>query len=211
MPETGTKKEMTMTPNIFQRVISVMRDLQYIEKGDLKVNGQYTFVSHDAVSAKVHPLLVKHGIAVIPTVQETKQEHNRTEVKLAVSFVNIDAPADAFTVQYPGYGIDNGDKGPGKAISYAFKYALLKTFCLQTGDDPDNTADASYEPPRCLEFDSVISPLNLSEKDKAKMKKFLAFCSQAMKKHVEEIKKEACQRPEDFMRRFQTWEPEKKH
>lgn len=209
MQEKESKTPATL--NIFQRVLAVMKELQYIEKGDLKVNGQYTFVSHDVVSAKVHPLLVKHGIAVIPTVQEIKQEHNRTEVKLAIAFINADSPQDSFTVQYPGYGIDSGDKGPGKAISYAFKYALLKTFCLQTGDDPDNTAEATYEPPRCMEFDAMLMPLNLTEKDKAKMKKFLAFCSQAMRKHVEEIKAEAILRPDDFIKRFQVWEPEKKN
>lgn len=30
------------------------------------------------------------------------------------------------------------DKGPGKAISYAVKYAYLKAFALETGDDPDH-------------------------------------------------------------------------
>lgn len=202
--------QMTTQLNVFQRILAVMSELHYIEKGDVKVNGQYTFVSHDAVSARVQPFLVKHGIAVIPSIEEVTQEHNRTQVKLAVAFINIDRPEDQFVVRYVGYGIDNGDKGPGKAISYAFKYALLKTFCLQTGDDPDNNADASYEPPKCLEFDSEMEAFNLSDKEKTKIKKFLAFCSQALKKHVEDIKREAVLRPEDFINRLRTWEPEKK-
>ena len=45
-----------------------------------------------------------------------------------------------------GYGIDNGEKGPGKAVSYAVKYALLKTFCLETGDDPDRDAGTEHVP-----------------------------------------------------------------
>ncbi len=59
---------------------------------------------------------------------------------LNVKFVNVENRSETIELNYPGYGVDNGDKGPGKAISYAFKYALLKTFCLETGDDPDNDA-----------------------------------------------------------------------
>lgn len=210
MQENEVKQKTMTIPNVFQRVHAIMTDLSYIQKGDSKVNGQYTFASHDDVSAKVHPLLVKHRVLAVPSVERATQEHNRTNIDLSVTFINIDNPSDNFAVKYPGYGIDTGDKGPGKAISYAFKYALLKTLCLQTGDDPDNTANSVYEPPKCLEFDSLMAPLNLSDKEKMKMKRFLTFCSQAMNKHVEEIKKEAVQRPEDFIRRFQVWEPEKK-
>jgi len=192
--------------NIFQRILMVMAELKYIGKGSNKVNGQYTFVSHDAVSAKVHPLLVKHGIAVVPTIEEVSQDHNRTMVKLCVTFINPDNPQDSFSTRYIGYGIDNGDKGPGKAISYAYKYALLKTFCLETGDDPDNDAFSCYEPPKCLEFDSIL-PTDMKDKDKNKLKKFLAYCSQILRKHVEDIKREAVARPEDFLKRFNEWTP----
>ena len=87
-------------PNIFQRIIGIMSELKQIYKGKLKVNGQYTFVSHDAVAAEIHPLLVKYGIVVIPTVEEMAQDNNRTMVKLAVSFVNPDMPKDNFMVKY---------------------------------------------------------------------------------------------------------------
>jgi hypothetical protein len=204
-----TPQPQRIVPNIFQRILGIMSELKHIAKGDLKVNGQYTFVSHDAVAAKVHPLLVKYGVAVIPTVEEMTQDHNRTTVKLAISFVNSDCPSDYFISRYLGYGIDNGDKGPGKAISYAYKYGLLKTFCLETGDDPDNDATAAYEPPKCLEFDSIL-PNDMNDKDKSKLKKFLAFSSQVLKLHVEDVKREAVKRPEDFLKRFNDWNPNKK-
>lgn len=188
--------------NLFQRILGVMSDLSHISKGDLKVNGQYTFVSHDAVAAKVHPMLVKHGICVVPTVLDYTQDANRTSVKLSVNFINADDPQEVFNVQYFGYGIDNGDKGPGKAISYAFKYALLKTFCLETGDDPDQDANARYETPPCPEFDKVI----LAEvKEKAKMKKFLDFISKSSNIHVEDIKRAALKKPEEFLNKFCDW------
>lgn len=184
-----------------------MGELDYIQKGSNKVNGQYTFVSHDAVTAKVHPLLVKYRIVVVPTVEEVKQDHNRTEVKLAVSFINGDDPKDSFTVRFPGYGIDSGDKGPGKAVSYAYKYALLKVFSLETGDDPDNDAASCYEPPKCLEFDALLH--QMSEEAKTKLPKFLAYSSHALRKHVEEVKREAMNRPQDFLAALSNFQPRK--
>lgn len=181
-----------------------MSELTYVAKGDKTVNGQYRFVSHDQVTSKVHPLLVKHGITVIPSVEEIVQDNNRTAVKLSICFINADCPSDNFNIRYAGYGIDNGDKGPGKAISYAYKYALLKTFCLETGDDPDNDANAFYEPPKCLEFESIL-PTDMTEKDKARLNKFLAHSSQSLKQHVEDVKREAVTRPDDFLAAFRNW------
>ena len=197
-----------------------MSELHYVAKGDKTVNGQYRFVSHDQVVAKVQKMLVKYRVTTIPTVHEITQDGNRTIVKLNVTFVNADYPGDNFTVQFPGYGIDGGgvtkdgrpipvgDKGPGKAVSYAYKYALLKQFNLETGDDPDNDAEASYEPPKCQEFDSIL-PADLTEKDKAKLNKFLAYSSQVLQKHVEDVKREALKRPEDFLKKFKNWNPKK--
>lgn len=195
-------------PNIYQRIQGVMHELHYIEKGDKTVNGQYRFVSHDQVTAKVHPLLVKYGIVIVPTVEEMTQENNRTRVKLGVIFTNCDCPTDRFGVYFYGYGVDNGDKGPGKAISYAYKYALLKTFCLETGEDPDNDADATYEPAKCLDFDLKIAG-ELTEKEVPKLVKFLDYSAKAMNKHVEDVKREALNRMPEFLTAFRNWKPKK--
>lgn len=131
--------------NIHQKILAIMAEVDYIQKGDKKVNNQYKFVGHDQVSAVFHKKFVEHGIISIPTVIEISQDGNRTQIMLNVKFINVDNPQDVLSVDFPGYGVDGGDKGPGKAISYAYKYALLKTFCLETGDDPDNDANAKHE------------------------------------------------------------------
>lgn len=186
----------------------VMSDLKYVAKEDKFVNGQYRFVSHDAVAAKVHPLLVKHGITVVPTVPEMRQDGNRTVARVLVSFVNVDVPTDAVTTEWWGYGVDTGDKGPGKAVSYAYKYALLKTLCLETGDDPDQDAKATYEPQKCLEFEGKL-PKDMSEKDAQRMELYLKECAKAMNVHVEDVKREALKRMDEFMAAFDKWKPKK--
>ena len=127
----------TKTLNIYQRIQAVMRDVPYIKKEDKKVNNQYTFVSHDAVTAKVRPALIEHGIVVITDDMVVSQNGNRCEVLATYNFVNVDNPDEFVRVKSVGYGVDNQDKGPGKAMSYAFKYALLKAFALETGDDAE--------------------------------------------------------------------------
>lgn len=131
--------------NIHQRLHSAMEDLKYIQKSDKKVNDKYRFASHDSVAAAIHKQLVKHRMTALPVKCDSKQDGNRTEIKLTVRFTNIDLPTDFVDVEIPGAGLDPADKGAGKAISYAFKYAMLKSFCLETGDDPDNDQTSVHE------------------------------------------------------------------
>lgn len=191
-------------PNIFQRVLNIMAELDYIQKGDKTVNGQYRFVSHDQVSEKIHHLLVKHKVLPLPSVKEISQDNNRTIVKLTVTFINADVPSDCFTVEFPGYGIDSGDKGPGKAVSYAYKYAILKTFNIATGEDPDKDANARYEAKKCLEFDLQI-PADFTKKDRQKLNEFLLLSSHTMQKDIEDVKREALKKMPEFLAAFKNW------
>lgn len=129
--------------NIHQRLAAVMAQVSYIQK-EQKKGMNYTIVSHDAVTAKVRPALLEHGIVYYPVRCEHQHNGNRAECAMTVRFVNIDQPSDFFDVPTFGYGIDPQDKGPGKAMSYAVKYALLKALGLETGDDPD-TESVDYQ------------------------------------------------------------------
>ena len=139
---------MTDQPkNIHQRLADAMAVVSYIQK-EKKQGMQYRIVSHDAVTAKVRPALLAQGIVYYPVRCDHSHNGNRAECTMTVRFVNVDAPTDFFDVPTFGYGIDNQDKGPGKAMSYAVKYALLKALGLETGDDPDNeSVDHNREDP----------------------------------------------------------------
>lgn len=131
--------------NIYQRVASVMADVGYIQKKREQGGLPYPVVGHDDVIAKLRPSILKNGIVTEVDVVEYGQDGNRTHVLVAVTFVNIDNPDDRFTCKGLGYGCGNDDKGPGKCISYAVKYVLLKVFCLETGTDADSE-HVEYEP-----------------------------------------------------------------
>jgi hypothetical protein len=140
--------KMDEARNIAQRLNAVMAEVDYVQKQPKKDGLQYSYVSHDAVTKLVRPILQAHGIVYYPKDLEVRQNGNRTEALFTVRFENIDNRADYIDVATFGYGVDGQDKGPGKAMSYGVKYALLKALGLETGDDPetDQGPEADFKP-----------------------------------------------------------------
>lgn len=132
--------------NLHQRIAKAMEKVTYVQK-DKKQGMRYSIVSHDVVTAKVRPALLEAGVIYYPVDVKHEQVGNRTQCAMTLCFANIDEPSDNILVQSFGYGIDEQDKGPGKAMSYAVKYALLKTLGLETGDDPDMDQDVKFSSP----------------------------------------------------------------
>ncbi len=149
---------------IWTKIHEVMKEVTHIQK-EKKPGIPYEFVSHDAVVSKIRASFIKHGIVCKQDVtrhQFTVQKNSKgndyflTVVDTNVYLVNKDDASDCVCINSFGYGIDTTDKGPGKAMSYAFKYALLKTFLFETGDDPDVDPDPTGSlPPPPKEFAST--------------------------------------------------------
>ena len=143
------------TKNIYQRISAIASELKSIEK-DMQVgtgNYAYKAVSDLAVTKKVKEAEERHGVVSVPVSQEIiHQEVFRTMannkeslkfsflMKMVVEFVNLDDPKDKISIVTFGHGLDQGDKGFGKASTYARKYALLNAYKIATGDDPDAEA-----------------------------------------------------------------------
>jgi hypothetical protein len=168
-------KERDTKLNIHQRIHAVMKDVSYVQKGhEIKLSGGgYKVVTHDAVTAAVRPALVNHGVVYYPQNLRCEQNGNRTEIMLDVRFVNIDDPTDAIDIPTIGFGIDSGDKGPGKGLSYAVKYALLKALGLETGEDADlSVAEHEVELITEAQAEEIFG---LMKESKAEQKKFLKY------------------------------------
>ena len=162
-----TTKEKVL--NIHQRLNAIMGDVDYIKKNkSIKIGGGgYSVVGHDSVTALIHPLLVRYGVTLIPSVKEVLQEGNRTSVKMEFSWINIDDPKDCIINFCAGYGIDQQDKGIGKAISYAQKNIILKTLHIETGERDIEEDDIDFS------NESIIPSLTLSEADQVELKEFV--------------------------------------
>ena len=138
--------------NIYQRINEVRKAVQYIQK-DASVQG-YRAVTHDMVTAKVRDHLIEHGIAIIPdqrwstdyefqTAKGTRMVHYTAWYE--VSFVNIDDPTDKIMFRMEAHADDMSDKAPGKAASYAVKYAMLKLFNLETGENEESRVEGARQ------------------------------------------------------------------
>lgn len=134
--------------NIYQRINEVRKSITYIQK-DKSVSagpaGSYRAVTHDAVTGMIRQHLVEHGIIIAPTLIDSvfhaKEDGAKQRLYSAsydVRFINMDAPDECVTIRIEAHALDNGDKAPGKAISYATKYAILKLFNIETGEDEES-------------------------------------------------------------------------
>ena len=153
--------------NIFQKINAVMKEIEYLTKDD-KVefgNTKYKAISEEKVTTAVRNELVKQGVVIIPIEQQSeikelirtdKSVNMLTSVHVKYRIQNIEDPADYIEVESNGTGVDTQDKGVGKAMTYAYKYMLLRTFAIPTGEDPDKISSAETDDKIAREADNTI-------------------------------------------------------
>jgi hypothetical protein len=134
--------------NLFQRINKVREAINYIQKDkavSAGASGSYKAVTHDTVTAMVRSHMVEHGIVSYPVLvnSESKPKEGdakqfRYEATYDIFFVNSDNPEEKITLRIQAHAMDNADKAPGKALSYAKKYAVLKLFEIETGEDEES-------------------------------------------------------------------------
>lgn len=127
--------------NIHQRMNAAIAAAKAIGKDERSARDpsgrDYAFVTHDAVTDEAVRVLTEHGIHFLPTLASWCQQGNRTVVEIIGHFYNVDDPTDFIALRSFGYGHDDEDKGPGKAMSYAKKYCLLQGLLLRAGPEAD--------------------------------------------------------------------------
>lgn len=154
------KEEEIKKLNIYEKLSMITEEIGVIEKGlTVQINKvkSYKAVSERNVLDAVKPIERKYRIYSYPIkrevidkdilVKESEYDGNITKtntlfmrINTTYRFVNLDNPSDFIETTVYGDGLDTGDKAPGKAMTYADKYALMKAYKLSTGDDPDKEA-----------------------------------------------------------------------
>lgn len=132
--------------NLFQRLIEVRKSCEYLKKDN--TGYQFKYVSSSQTLGTLRGAMDQQGLLLVPRVtshevrdHETKKGDHEYFTILTMSFtwVNADKPEEQLECQWVGQGLDNGEKGVGKALTYAEKYFLLKFFNIATDkDDPDS-------------------------------------------------------------------------
>ena len=128
--------------NIYEKINKIMADTPYIFK-DGKIefgNTKYRAVTEENVLSMLRPKMIEQGLVMFPVTLEATKDGTLTTANMVFKVVNAENPEESILVASGGQGADSQDKGIGKAITYANKYALLKMFLVPTGDDPDKVS-----------------------------------------------------------------------
>lgn len=142
--------EITALP-IAQAMGAIMKEVGAIAKKDKNTSQGFNFRGIDSVVNAVSPALQKHGVIVVPSVDDYEYAtveigRNRTamgHVKVIVTYTFIGSNGDSIKATVAGEAMDSGDKATAKAMSVAFRTALLQALALPT-DEPDPDSQ-SYE------------------------------------------------------------------
>ena len=137
--------EKTLT--LSQKLLEIQRSVDNIIKDGKNTSDKYDFASNENVVETFRPLLNQHSLLLIPSVEcgrvlegQTKGGTTRylTEMDMVMTWVDCES-GETMPVKWYGQGVDlAGEKGVGKAQTYAEKYFLMKFFHVPTKkDDPD--------------------------------------------------------------------------
>lgn len=142
--------------NIYEKLSLITEEIGVVEKGlnvQVTKTSSYKAVSERDILDAVKPIEKKYRVYSYPVKREvidrdiltTKTDYGEKNtlfmrIETTYRFVNIDNPNEYIETTVYGDGLDTGDKAPGKASTYADKYALMKAYKISTGDDPDKEA-----------------------------------------------------------------------
>ena len=145
--------------NIYEKMAKITLEIETVGKNlevELPGGRGYKAVGEGDVLRAVKPVEEKYGVysypverqivesgEIVNTYKDKEKKSLFVRIETRYRFVNIEKPDEYIEIVTYGDGVDSQDKAPGKAMTYADKYALLKAYKIQTGDDPD--ADGSGE------------------------------------------------------------------
>ena len=136
---------------VYKAIAAVAGDLAKTGIAKDRKNAQqgYNFRGIDDMYNTLAPLLSQHGLVILPRVTDRscveRQTRNGgalfyTTVAVEFDFVAVE-DGSKHTVTTFGEAMDSGDKSTNKAMSAAYKYAVMQAFAIPT--EGDNDADAT--------------------------------------------------------------------
>lgn len=146
MAKTETETPTTPEAAIIRALHNVMQEVNYVQKsGENDFHG-YRYVTEADVLERLRPSMVKHGLILIPSVQQVSaiDSYGNTTVSVHYTLAHVSGAVWPQPIVAAGCGGDRnksgvGDKGLYKALTGANKYMLFKLFQIETGDDPEES------------------------------------------------------------------------
>lgn len=132
---------------LWQKLIEVRQSCPALSKDSMNQWYKFKYVSSTQTLGALRSKMDELGVLLVPQVKEyTVTDHTTkkgdheyfTEIKLSYVWINADNPDETITCDWYAQGLDDAEKGVGKALTYGEKYFLLKFFNIPTDNaDPD--------------------------------------------------------------------------
>lgn len=158
-PVNVIQAEVNKGGNIYARMQNISREIGTIAKNLTVGKGPtaYKALADADVIERVKEMEQRYGVISVPgelTLIESKEVKALNSsgnedvifvdtIKMKWEFVNVDRPSDRLTVETIGRGMDYGDKGLNKAMTYARKYALLNAYKIGASSEEDPEGEKS--------------------------------------------------------------------
>ena len=148
--------ESNAVPHVFKAIHAVLSELSIdgISKDNKNAQQGYKFRGIDDVLNALSGSLARNNLIILPQVK--KREVSERESKGGGALFSVVVETDyIFTSAVDGSqalatvigeAMDSADKATNKAMSAAYKYMALQTFCIPT--EGDNDADGTTHEPR---------------------------------------------------------------
>ena len=141
-------------------ILAVMQEVQAVGKKDRNAAQGFNFRGIDAVMNAVGPALRKAGGFITPnlisyerTSVSAKNGGQLQVVQVMVEYKVYGSEGNPISATVTAEAFDSGDKATAKAMSVAYRTALLQLLCLPTDEpDPDTY---SYETVAAPTIDAV--------------------------------------------------------
>ena len=167
-------------PSVYAAINAVTTELARngIAKSRTNEVEDYKYRSIDDVLDRLAPLLAKHRLCVLPnalerTVTERSDEQDRlllhVALRIAFTLTSVD-DGSAHVVEAYGEALDGGDKATAKAMSAAYKAAMVQTFCIPVAGSEDADRASHRLTPRthspeplqgwrqwCVDIEDIVS------------------------------------------------------
>ena len=139
-------------PRVYQAINAITEAFARSGIAKLQTNAQdqYKYRGIDDVHNRLSPLLAEHRLCILPRVLERvcvdrndAQGNVLISVSLRVAFDLVSCDdGSKHVIEAFGEALDGGDKGTSKAMSAAFKYAILQAFCIPVTGREDADAQS---------------------------------------------------------------------
>ena len=145
-------------PQVYRAISVISAELagSAIPKLHRNERDDYLYRSIDDVLNRLSPLLAKHKLCILPRVLDRTAAERSGEgdlllvsvsIKVAFDLVSI-GDGSMHTIEAYGEALDPSDKATAKAMSSAYKHAMLQMFCVPVAevDDADRSSHRLKRP-----------------------------------------------------------------